>query len=265
MQKVLFFLLILVSLSSCNKNNSYYIRGNNLEQKKEYKKAIVAYKKSLAKDPTLLKAHIKLAVIYEDTFGNLPSAIYHYREYIDQAPDDEDTTIVQKWLTRAEKKYLQALQEQYQEEKINIITSTPTSSSAITTAKEQQYQEKEKKLKQDIKILQIQNKQLIQYIKKIRALYTSKKTTIPQPPNPIPTRITIQTIKHTVKKNETLYSISRKYYQTNRHWKLIRNYNVETLKGNDNLKEGMILQIPLKTDLDKIKNKIKIFDSNAKG
>ncbi len=49
---------------------------------------------------------------------------------------------------------------------------------------------------------------------------------------------------YTVKKNDTLQKISRKFYNTTRKWKRIYDVNKDILKNPDDIKPGQVLKIP---------------------
>ena len=49
---------------------------------------------------------------------------------------------------------------------------------------------------------------------------------------------------YTVKKGDTLWTISKKFYNNGREWKTIQDANIDVLPSADNLKAGMNLKIP---------------------
>jgi nucleoid-associated protein YgaU len=50
---------------------------------------------------------------------------------------------------------------------------------------------------------------------------------------------------YVVEKNDTLWKISKKFYQDGRKWKKIKAANSDVLKGSDKVLPGMSLRIPL--------------------
>ena len=51
--------------------------------------------------------------------------------------------------------------------------------------------------------------------------------------------------KYTVRKDDTLQKISKKFYGTTRRWKELYNVNREVLKGPDEIYPGQIIEIPI--------------------
>ena len=69
----------------------------------------------------------------------------------------------------------------------------------------------------------------------------------PQPPLVLDFRRPVSKVKwyyHKVRKGDTLYSISRKYYRSDSHWKLIYDCNRKVLRNPGDLTVGKKLLIP---------------------
>jgi nucleoid-associated protein YgaU len=71
-------------------------------------------------------------MLYEDRLGEPFKAVYHYREYLRQAPQSENRDLVQKWVTRAERTVLQQLMDQYPED-VAVLLGKAQSAVAGTT------------------------------------------------------------------------------------------------------------------------------------
>ncbi|MFA4945687.1 MAG: LysM peptidoglycan-binding domain-containing protein [Lentisphaeria bacterium] len=99
-----------------DERNPFYLKGKRLAQEERYEEAVQAYEKCLRFSPQSAKAHLQLAMLYEDRLKDPLAAIYHYRLYLRQAPRGEEAGTVQKWLGRAERVYLQQLTDRYPEE-----------------------------------------------------------------------------------------------------------------------------------------------------
>ena len=96
-----------------NEENPFYKRGIQLQLDGNYDDAIAAFKQCLKFSPNSYKAHLQVAVIYEDHKHDYPQSIVHYKMFIENATNIDDIEIAQQWLNRAEKKYFEKLRFVY--------------------------------------------------------------------------------------------------------------------------------------------------------
>ncbi len=70
---------------------SYYRMGNILFAQRNFEPAAGYYKKALHFNPQLSYAHYNLAIIYDYYLSDNPSALDHYRQYMEMGPDESDS------------------------------------------------------------------------------------------------------------------------------------------------------------------------------
>ncbi len=112
--------LALAVLCSCarpstrlNEENSYYQQGEKLRQEQRYADAASAFLTCLRYSPGSYKAHLQLAVLYEDQLKDCPRAIIHYQQFIETCPTREEGQRAEEWLERVKRRYYQELAAAY--------------------------------------------------------------------------------------------------------------------------------------------------------
>jgi len=65
---------------------------------RQHKKAEAEFLKALSLSPDDPGIHYNLGILYDDTLGNAQKAKYHYRRFLDLAPNDRDAGRVVEWL-----------------------------------------------------------------------------------------------------------------------------------------------------------------------
>ncbi len=110
-----------VFLTSCNgdrglinEQNPYFIQGVEFRDNEQFEKAAEAFQACLRHSPRSSRAHLHLAMIYEDHLQDFPQAIVHYRAYLRLQPEALNAGIVKEWLRRAEKQYYEQLHAMYE-------------------------------------------------------------------------------------------------------------------------------------------------------
>ena len=111
--------------------NPFYLRGLRLRQENKYEEAAAAFDKCLRISPGSSKAHLQLAMLYEDRLGDPLQAVYHYHQYLRQVTAGENREMVQKWVTRAERTVLQQLVDKYPED-VDILLGKSQSAQGTT-------------------------------------------------------------------------------------------------------------------------------------
>ncbi len=96
-----------------NEENPFFIRGLELRQEGKYEDAVDAFKNCLKHSPGSHRAHLELALIYEDHFQDYPRALAHYETYLEAETEPGTAAVARKWQTRAEKKFYEILKVVY--------------------------------------------------------------------------------------------------------------------------------------------------------
>ncbi len=113
--------LMLIFIAGCfsndrnalNERNSFYVKAEKLKEEGKFGNAVEAFSQCLRYSPDSYKAHLQLAMIFEDNLGDLPQAVVHYQHYIKKSPEKDQISVVQKWLQRVGEKYYNSLKMKY--------------------------------------------------------------------------------------------------------------------------------------------------------
>ncbi len=120
-KNILFLIIVFVAgcfsnnRNALNESNSFYINAEKLKREGKFNNSVEAFFQCLRHSPGSYKAHLQLAMIFEDNLDDLSQAIVHYQHYINKSPEKNQTSVVEKWLQRAEKKYYNSLKMKYEE------------------------------------------------------------------------------------------------------------------------------------------------------
>ena len=114
--------LLLLCITSCfsndrtqlNEENPFYIRGLQLQEEGEYRNAVETFLQCLRVSPGSYKAHLQLAIIFEDSLDDLPRAIVHYNTFLKSIPSDDPHLYAENWLHRAENRYYLLLRTKFE-------------------------------------------------------------------------------------------------------------------------------------------------------
>ena len=74
--------------------------------------AIELYQKALERKPTLARAHLELALLYDQSKGDYVRAIYHYQRYLDMRPDAEKRDLIEDLIKHAKIAFAASLPDQ---------------------------------------------------------------------------------------------------------------------------------------------------------
>lgn len=284
MKKMRFALLVLASamlcsvLVSCNKDytgkektHPVFIKAGTAQNSGDYAEAAKLYEEFLLVAPKSAETHMRLAALYGDNLDSPLKAIYHYEKVIELRPDDTaNNDNIRSFISVAKKKLFEQLKSQYQDgEKENAMKEEL----AATRKKLAEYKEYSAKLRaayvqliekcrKALKYYQAGNKQRAnaktpagkEKKQPANVKKEDKKSTAKAVKTNSNAKTSVKTStnnsgtigRHTVKKGETLHSISRKYYGTSRYYKLIAEANKGKLPANLGVKVGQILVIPQK-------------------
>ena len=216
-----------------NENNFFYKKGIELIRQGNYEDAIKSFNRCLKQSPRSYKAYLQLALIFEDQIHDYPQALICYDKYLKLSTNFKSNDVVQKWRTRAEKKYYSVLHKVYgtvamaeiKQKNPTIGRSTrPMSIRRNETLEEVRSTTREK----------TQNawRRLVAVSSQSKLLSRNPKV------KPNETRF------HIVKKGDTLVQIARSYLGDAKHWKRIYSINEDVIPIPGQLRVGQKLKIP---------------------
>lgn len=269
-------LFTIVMTTSCGKRNKlndknpFFIQGKSYYTQGQYEQAENAFLNCLRVSPDSIQAHRCLGMIYENRNKNYLKAWYHYRAFLDNAPkDDKSLMAVAKWQIEVEKKLIIELLKNYPELAPKPVeVEVEVVANSANTIEEDDQQEVANSAESDkrIKLLTKRLQQMAIKVEELkRNIQNNSDDVMPNiSEEPQTERLALRTTTYTIKAGDGLLILSRRFYGTDKHWKLIRDYNYEVLHGKDNLTKGMQLQIPHKDDLNQAKQtviKLELFRS----
>jgi nucleoid-associated protein YgaU len=181
--------------------------------------AIDLYNKALDRKPSLGRAHLKVALLYDAQKQDYVRAIYHYQRYLELRP-------------KAEKRKL--IEDLIRQSRLSFAASLPHQPGGAV--------EEIAALKREIELLRSQ----IQPGEGTKGVASSKKPAAasgePQPPKPIPAKPAVET--YTVQPGDTLSSIATKMYKDSGKWNTIFDANRGMLVSPESVRVGQTLVIP---------------------
>jgi LysM repeat protein len=236
-------LLLMAAVLSCssdstalNDDNDYYKSALGAKKRGDYQGAAQTFLVCLKKSPNSHKAHLQLALLYEDHLNKLPSAIHHYQAYIDSETNVQLKTDAGAWKMRAEKKLYVQLKSQY-----DVSDPEPALSFAS-----------ENKVSPDTSVPPADAAPKLE-TRKPSGLVLSPITPddelpvvvdTPKPAVKIPDYAAKKKRYYVVKVGDSLAKISKKVYGRSSDWNLIFQANRSQLPTPEKLKIGQRLHIP---------------------
>ncbi|MDR0727275.1 MAG: tetratricopeptide repeat protein [Puniceicoccales bacterium] len=225
------FVTIILLLAGCSNvddnrvNDPIFRKGQAQLQRGNNEAALRCFEKVIRLNPQrCAEAHLESGEIYLNHRKDPVSAIFHYREYLAQAPNGRQSPLVRQRITTAEKVYLSQI--------------PPLRHMASGDSNE---------LLRSLKLLQDENSRLRRQLVVLQAEANSARTAnAEKPPDPpVGTRKELPRMRHyTVVKGDTLSSISQKVYGTPGRWKDIYVANRQALPSPSQLTIGQILDVP---------------------
>jgi len=219
-------LLALLAFAGCqgdvtklNEANPYFQQGIAAQERGRADDAIKAFEECLKFSPGSDKAHLQLAVLYEDSRKDLPRAIVHYQSFLALTTDAAMAERIRKAMQRSEEAYYYELQAKY-------AAALPASPDAITPP-----------------AVRPPVAGRPQPISTVRAPPPPAKPAVAPPP--IPTQ-PVATATYTVVAGDTLYSIAAQHLGSADRWEEIYKLNKALLPDPKKLKLGMKLRLPPK-------------------
>ncbi len=243
-------------------NDPFYIKGKKYHLSGQLHKAIKSYESSLKLGKSYA-AHLELAFIY-DKNNNYAAIIYHCQKYLELAtPKDSRTELVRKLIKQAEEAQFMHLNKDFrpqQEQKQKESKYGEVTERELMFKKKLYHALEEKeKVAQELNHLKKQLQQPGQKTKPAEQSKQVKERTVkpyqavvveqrPDKTDKTTTPKTEQKFKiktiYKVKPGDNLSSISKKFYNSSHHWRLIMEANQPKLSDPSKLRVGQELKIP---------------------
>ncbi len=200
-------------------------QGLLFEKQNEPRRALECFLKVIDSRKGSAESHLEAGRMWLDLKDPLP-AIYHFNQYIRLKPNSQQTLIVRQMIKTAEKLYVQQ------------IPGRPLEPDEIGVADQSDR----------VRKLQLENDRLK---REVSELSRANKTEITSPTAPMPSKNSNATVArtgtsttYTVQQKDTLSSISRKFFGSDKRSNDILKANSDKLKSPAGLKPGMVLTIP---------------------
>ncbi len=218
--KFLIAVLLLISLAACDRmitpRNTQMVKdGDSKTAQGDYLQAIDLYESALDGSPATADIHYKLGLLYDDKLKDPLNALHHFKRYAAIDPNGSHIAEVKQFITRDE---------------TGLLTSL--SGDSLLTRGE---------------ATRLRNENLT-----LRKQLEERGGPIHPREDPNKARsVTAETKpaaranqSYVVKKGDTLFSISRKFYHSPSGWKKILEANKDELDSPAKLAPGMTLTIP---------------------
>ena len=181
----------------------------------DFARAINLYEAALDDSPRCAEVHYKLALLYDDKLNDPVSALHHFKRYIELSPNGPHATEVKKSIKHDEVAALTAL----------------SGDSVIPRSEAAQLRNENLNLRKE---LEARAGSLRSPPEKSQANGASS--------NKIAGKKADRT--YVVRSGDTLFSISRKFYKSSKHWKEILEANRKSIRDPKKLTVGETLVIP---------------------
>ncbi len=231
-------LLILAGCSNggssaiAEKDETAYKRGQRMLDEQRPDEALAAFLNVIEQRPhDAAESHLEAGRIYLETMDDPVSAIFHFRRFLEYAPDSERESLVRQMILTAEKRFATQLPGKPLESKMEQL-----------------------ELLQMLDELRKENDGLKQQLASLRQERTEPADDQPTAQDtPVQTGDTQQPAsppeltnanEYVVQPGDNLYSISRKVYGTNNRWMDIFQANRDQLPSPDSVQVGQRLRIP---------------------
>ena len=126
--------------------NPFYLRGMRLRQEEKYTEAAEAFEKCLRLSPNSAKANLQLAMLCEDKLSDPVGAVFHYRAYLQKAPNSDDAERTKKFLERVERTILQQFMDRFPADVEVMLAKNTGNSNGVLTPREYFFSQRAKKL-----------------------------------------------------------------------------------------------------------------------
>ena len=181
----------------------------------DYLHAINLYESALDDSPRCADIHYKLALLYDDKMNDPLNALHHYKRYLTLNPSGSRATEVKNFMKRDE-----------------VTLATTLSGDAIVTRTEAARLKNENlTLRKELEDRALKLKAATDNVSK-RAGHSNGHEK------------DVGNQSYVVQEGDTLYSIARKFYNSPKRWKDIRDANRKKLAGGTKLQPGETITIP---------------------
>jgi tetratricopeptide (TPR) repeat protein len=184
--------------------------------------AINLYELALDGSAASAEIHYKLALLYDDKMKDPLSALHHYKRYLTVAPGGSRATEVKEFMKRGE---------------LSLVTSL-SGDAVITRAEAARLKNENLNLRRELEDRSAQTRALTAAAEKPgRAGKPEKNAPAAKATKTAPR-------SHVVQPGDTLFSLSRLYYNVPNKWKAILDANESSIDDPGKLKVGQTLTIP---------------------
>src|SRR5881409_3023429 len=181
----------------------------------DFARAINLYEAALDDSPRCAEVHYKLALVYDDKLNDPVSALHHFKRYLALSPNGPHANEVKNSMKHDEIAALTAL----------------SGDSVIPRSEAAQLRNENLNLR---KQLEARTASLRIGSEKSQTKDASSKKIASKQGNR----------SYVVESGDTLFSISRKFYKSSKHWKEIREANEKNIRDSKKLTVGETLIIP---------------------
>jgi LysM repeat protein len=211
-------IFLLCGLAGCDRvGNSRYAQlmqdAENKSAQGDFDRAVSLYEAALDDSPRGAEVHYKLALLYDDKLNDPVSALHHFKRYLALSPNGPHAKDVKESIKRDEIAALTAL----------------SGDSVITRAEAARLRNENLTLHKELEARAALSRGVLSQANDA----SSKKTG---------TKKTGQT--YVVQSGDTLFSISRKFYNSPKRWKQILEANKKNIRDPKDLMIGQTLVIP---------------------
>ncbi len=211
-------IFLLCGLAGCDRvGNSRYTQlmqdAENKSAQGDFERAVSLYEAALDDSPRGAEVHYKLALLYDDKLNDPVSALHHFKRYLALSPNGPHAKDVKESIKRDE---------------IAALT-TLSGDSAITRAEAARLRNENLTLHKELEARASLSRGVLSQTNDA----SSKKTG---------TKKAGQT--YVVQSGDTLFSISRKFYNSSKRWKQILEANKTNIRDPKDLTVGQTLVIP---------------------
>src|SRR5881409_38352 len=189
--------------------------ADNKATQGDFGRAINLYEAALDDSPRCAEVHYKLALVYDDKLNDPVSALHHFKRYLALSPNGPHANEVKNSMKHDEIAALTAL----------------SGDSVIPRSEAAQLRNENLNLR---KQLEARTASLRIGSEKSQTKDASSKKIASKQGNR----------SYVVESGDTLFSISRKFYKSSKHWKEIREANEKNIRDSKKLTVGETLIIP---------------------
>lgn len=223
--------------------NPFYVKGVKLRQQGDYGAARAAFEQCLRLSPECVDAHLQVGMLCEDHLDDPLTALFHYRQYLDQAADRANAAIARRSFVRCQQAYQKILAEHYPPARQEPQTASP--SDPGNALQVERLTDQKTRLLSRLRDMNAQLIALRQDLAKCRARNTPGQLPTEQADPPLPDVKT-----YTVKTGDTLSKLAREFYGSATHWPALHQYNRGVIGHDPVLIPGTLLSLPPLDDLE---------------